>query len=148
MTSRLRHSAHPYHSVQFTWDDGTYLSLSAPVGMELLAERSDHDDPHGAVVIAALSKRFHALHSGKWKWDTVSFDVHKRDGDIGFHVDGLQNSRFDRQLEAARQVVLEAAFGIPPRVSDRDLAELLGTGYGALEACPRGDHMTPKFTEK
>ncbi len=68
--------------------------------------------------------------------------VDEPDGDARFGikrtVDGKPNPLFDRQLEAARQVLLNAAFGLPVSVSDAELADALGTGY-AVAAVARSN---------
>jgi hypothetical protein len=61
------------------------------------------------------------------EWGTVKFDL--RDEDISFHVVRKSNPIAARQVDAARQVLLEAAFGIPVRASKKELADVLGAGY-------------------
>jgi len=124
-------SARPYDYVELSWSS---KAPQAPKSIRLHAEHShDKDEEHGAEVVAALSRRFHAMHDGQWTWGRFSITAHKDSGEIDADVDPVWNKKpnplFERQMDAARQVVLEAAFGIPAHDSDAELAELLGTGY-------------------
>ncbi len=121
----------PYDVASLDWDSS---DLSAPTKMRLEVEHGEHDEEHAAQVATAFGRRFHAAHHGDtWRWGPVELDVDKKRGDVSFAIDRKRNSKtnalFDRQLDAARQVIVEAAFGIPVHASDQDLAELLGTGY-------------------
>jgi hypothetical protein len=120
----------PYEEFELTWKS---KSASGPSEMRLLSEHSSkEDDEHGVEMARALAKRFHALHDGGWSWGAVTISVQSH-GELEASVDPMPrdkpNPLFERQMDAARQVLLEAAFGIPVHASDADLAELLGTGY-------------------
>jgi len=120
-------SARPYDYAELHW---SRKASTAPNSLRLHHEHSHEDDPAPAI---ALGRRFHALHDGQWTWGTFSISAQK-DGDVDTNVDPMLNSKtvnplFERQMDAARQVALEAAFGIPPHATDAELAELLGTGY-------------------
>lgn len=121
----------PYESFELRWSSKT---ASAPSEMRLVPEhtKDEEDDEHGTEVLAALSRRLHALHGGEWRWGAVDISAGKH-GELSARIDatphGKTNPLFDRQMDAARQLLLEAAFGIPVHASDADLAELIGTGY-------------------
>jgi hypothetical protein len=130
--ARFKSSAgKPYEYVELRWSS---KNANAPSGMRLVPEHTkDEDDEHGSEVAAALTKRFHALpKDGSWRWGAVEISARKH-GELEASIDatphGRTNPLFDRQMDAARQILLEAAFGIPVHASDADLAELLGTGY-------------------
>jgi hypothetical protein len=128
-------SAKPYESFELTWSSKT---ATAPDEMRLIPEhaKKEEREEHGTEVRAALAKRLHALHSGSWRWGAVEISSDKY-GELTAQVDatphGKTNPRFARQMDAARQILLEAAFGIPVHASNADLAELLGTGYAMTD---------------
>ena len=120
----------PYESVELTWSS---KSGTGPSRMRLIPEHTkSEEDEHGVEVLAAVTHRLHAVHDGTWRWGPVEISAAKR-GELSASVDaephGKMNPLFERQMDAARQLLLEAAFGIPVHASDADLAELLGTGY-------------------
>jgi hypothetical protein len=119
----------PYEYFELSWD-----SRSAnPTSLRLVPESEKSEEDRGDDVVAALARRFHALHDGDWQWGRVDIKAHKRDGELEARVatewNKKPNSLFDRQMDAARQILLEVAFGIPVHASDAELAELLGAGY-------------------
>jgi hypothetical protein len=75
--------------------------------------------------------------AGKREWGPVRFDA-SSDGDLRFEVksslgDHQPNPLFARQVEAARQILVEVAFDVPPTASKQELADTLGTGYPIKE---------------
>jgi len=128
--ARFKKSAgKPYEYFELSW---TSKSANAPSQMRLVPEHEKGEDDRGADAIAALTKRFH-LSDGSWSWGRVTIQARKSDGELEASVEPTWNKKpnalFDRQMDAARQVLLEAAFGIPVHASEAELAELLGTGY-------------------
>jgi hypothetical protein len=123
-----------YERVDLDWPSE---DTSAPNAMRLRPENGAKQ-PDVAVALG----RWLPLHDGRYEWGAVSFRVDEPDGDARFGirrtVDGKPNTLFDRQLEAARQVLLNAAFGLPVTVSDAELADTLGTGY-AVAAVARSN---------
>jgi hypothetical protein len=124
------HAGKPYEELDLRWDS---KDASGPSEIRLTVEHATKDDDeHAGEMARALSRRFHAQRNGQWRWGAVDISVHSH-GDFSASVDptphGKTNAVFERQMDAARQVLLEAAFGIPVHASDADLAELLGTGY-------------------
>lgn len=119
-------AAGEYETADFKWAPGT---SDAPQSMRLRAE-------HGAEieheVTAVLQRRLRTLRDGRFRWGPVTIRV-SDEGDVSFEIDrevnGHTNALFARQVEAAKQVVLNAAFGLPLRLSDREIADALGTGY-------------------
>jgi hypothetical protein len=74
---------------------------------------------------------------GRREWGAVDFHA-STDGDLSFAVKGSAadhqlNRLFARQVEAARQILVEVAFDIPHTVSKQELADTLGTGYPIKE---------------
>lgn len=120
-------SAGPYERADFTWSSGF---KDAPTSMRLRVEHGEHDK---AAVVAALGRHFHNLKGGDHRWGAVRIRAYGDDGDIQFDVDhtidNKVNPLFDRQVEAAKEVALNAAFNLPVRVSEKDIADLLGAGY-------------------
>ena len=118
-------AAGEYERVDFDWASGT---SDAPNAMRLRAEHGAKGDD----AKAALTRRLHALDDGRFRWGPVRIRADD-DGDVRFSVDreidGKPNPLFERQVEAAKEVVLNAAFDLPLRVSDKELADVLGTGY-------------------
>jgi hypothetical protein len=126
VTAKFKKSAgSSYESVKLSWSQS---DLSAPNEIDLQPER---EAENGQDVIAALSRRFHAMHNGSVSWGETSFNVSAKHGDASFKISGghAQNPLFDRQLEAGREVLLNAAFGTPLSVSDREIQDVLGSGY-------------------
>ena len=127
---KLRSGAcHPYEKAEFDWAKKT---LDAPESMHLHAEH-EHESTNGATVTAALRRHIHGFR-GTHTWGPVSVTVSGDYGDISFTVNhylssGARNPLFERQLEAARELVLNAALNVPMKVSDKELADVLGTGY-------------------
>lgn len=120
---------HPYEEAELDW---AKKSLDAPETMRLRAEH-DHESTNGATVTAALRRHIHGFRASH-TWGPVSVNVSGNNGDIWFTVShylssGARNPLFDCQLEAARELVLNAALNVPIQVSDRELADVLGTGY-------------------
>ena len=87
--------------------------------------------------------------SGTRQWGAVEFEA-ASDGDLSFSVKGSAansqpNPLFARQVEAARQVLLEVAFDVPRTISSQELADTLGSGYSIKElasidpAAPQAD---------
>jgi hypothetical protein len=114
-----------YERVDLDWPSD---DLSAPNAMRL---RPEHGAKQPDVVVAL--GRWLPLHDGRYEWGAVSFRVDEPDGDARFSVKHTVGSKpnplFDRQVEAARQLLLNAAFGLPVNVTDAELADTLGTGY-------------------
>ena len=74
---------------------------------------------------------------GRREWGVVAFEA-SNDGGLSFSVKGTAannqpNPLFARQVEAARQILLEVAFDVPHTVSKQELADTLGTGYSVKE---------------
>lgn len=124
--ARFRVSAgKPYEYLFLSWSSKT---ATAPTSMRL-APADKVDEEHVAEITAALARRFHAIEGSSWRWGPVEITADGT-GELRATVsDAETNSLFERQMDAARQVLLEVAFGIPVHASDADLAELLGTGY-------------------
>ena len=142
--ARFKRSAgKPYEYFELSWDP---KSPDAPTSMRLVPEHERSEEDRGEEVIAALARRFHALHDGAWQWGRVSISAHKKDGELEASVEsqrrGKPNPLFERQMDVARQILLEAAFGIPIHASDADLAELVGTGYKTADV-GKIDPQTP-----
>jgi hypothetical protein len=123
-------TAKHYVSVELDWTSGT---SSAPYRIRLHPEHAkEDDDERAAALTAALAQRFHAMHDGQWSWGRFRISV-DHEGEFEANVEQTwrdqPNPLFERQVDAAKQVMLEAAFGITPHASVAELAELLGTGY-------------------
>ena len=115
----------PYAQVWFRWVRSTD---DMPDTMELVPEESP--SPSGRTVYAALLRRMHAMHGREYEWGGIHIKARDEDGDLSFTVDGAASSALsEKQVDAARQVLLEAAFGIEPRFSEREIEDLLGSGY-------------------
>jgi len=114
-----------YEKVTFTYDKS---DLAAPNQIDIDAE---HESENGAEAVAALARQLHALRSGSYTWNKTSFRVSSRRGDVTFKIDGTHrgNPLFDRQLEAGRELALNAAFGTAIDVSTREIADTVGGGY-------------------
>ena len=127
---KLRSGAcEPYAEAEFGWSES---ALDAPETMRLVAERG-HGSTNGATIGAALRRHLPAFR-GSYQWTTFSLSTEGNVADVTltvhhFAADGAPNPLFDRQLEAARQLVLNAACNTPIKVSDRELADVLGAGY-------------------
>jgi hypothetical protein len=85
-------------------------------------------DEKGAMpsAIEAFTRRFRVTDKFAWEWGSVKFDL--GNNQLAFHVRRKGNSIAARQVDAARQVLVEAAFGVRVRASDQELAEVLGAG--------------------
>jgi hypothetical protein len=134
----------PYRYAEFSWSS---KEPNAPYSMRLVPHSEGHEEEeHGAQVLAAFTRRFHAASDGSWQWGTASIHVHSNDGAAELNVEPSSrkkpNPLFDRQMDAARQVILEAAFGIPVRASDADLSELLGAPYHTADVGKIDPSMT------
>lgn len=118
-------TAGEYEKAEYTWDSAR---PDAPYSLRLRADRGEKTSD----AIAALSRHFHGLDDGRHRWGPVTIRA-RDDGDLSFEidrqVDGKPNPLFDRQIEAAKQVILNAAFNLPLRVTDREIADVLGAGY-------------------
>ncbi len=116
----------PYKSVTFRWSKN---ERSAPNEIELDSE--EHEGTHGEEAIDALRRHFPGLHDGSYRWAHTTIRVDEHRGDASFEIDGTRRSNplFDRQLEAGRQVLLNVVFGTPISVSDKEIADVLGSGY-------------------
>jgi hypothetical protein len=126
-------AAGPYERADFSWSS---KKSGAANEMRLRVEWHSHEH-NGPEARAALARHFHALHDGRHRWGPVTIRVNNDEGDVSFSVDpgtgGKLNKLFDRQIEAAKEVVLNAAFNLPLRVSDHDLQDLLGSGYSPMQ---------------
>lgn len=129
----FRHgTAGPYERADFEWSS---RATDAPYEMHLRPERHE-SNASAAEALAGLRRHFHALENGEHKWGSVSVGV-EEDGDVSFSIDRTLNRKpnplFDRQIEAAKEVVLNAAFDLPLKVSAREVADVLGSGYALSE---------------
>ncbi len=126
--ARFKSSAKPYMYFELSWSSE---SPDAPTTMELLRGGLTGEEQRQGEV-AALARRFHALHDGTWSWGRVTITAHDN-GELQAHVEPVwqkkPNPLFARQMDAVRQILLVVAFGIRVHASDAELAELLGTGY-------------------
>jgi len=121
----------PYEHADFEWNS---KRLDEPSSLRLYADREAENGP---VVMRALSRHLRAMHGTSYVWSGVSFNVDDKRGDVWFKVDPFVGQRpnplFARQVEAAREVLLDAAFNVPMKVSEREVEDVLGGGY------PTGD---------
>jgi len=118
-------TAGEYERADLTWSSS---NADGPSSMRLRVEHGEHE---GADAMTGISRHFH-LQDGRHRWGPVTIRC-DADGELRYEidpqVDGKPNPRFARQVEAAKEVVLNAAFNVPMKVSDRDIADLLGSGY-------------------
>ncbi len=137
----LRPGITSFENATFRWDE----SPDHVSRISLHAVREE-DEPHGKKegtnaprnlagklddVLPGVSKEGHR------EWGPVRFDA-SSDGDLSFDVksslnDHQPNPLFARQVEAARQILVEVAFDVPHTVSKQELADTLGTGYPIKE---------------
>ncbi len=119
-------AAGEYEKAEVEWGTG---NSDAPQSMRIRAERGAKI---GDDIATVLKRRLRTFRDGRYRWGPVTIRA-RDDGDVSWEVDrqvgGKPNPLFDRQSEAARQLVLNAAFEIPLRLSDREIADALGTGY-------------------
>jgi hypothetical protein len=118
-------AARPYDRVEFSWEKA---NLDHPNAMRLLADAHENDESE---LTRSLTRRLHTFRDHDYHWGAVWFQATA--SQVSFKVERTvganPNTMFDKQVEAARQVLLEAAFGIPVELSDRDITDRLGTGY-------------------
>jgi hypothetical protein len=125
--TRLRHDVVGFEEVTFTFG-GPAQHVS---GMKLVraeeegkARKSGHDDQ-------LLDRRFAQLANAsenEMKRGNVRFRLSPTD--LAFDVDvGRRDLDADARVAVARDVLLSIAFGTPPKHTDKEVADALGTGY-------------------
>ncbi|HEY1956123.1 MAG TPA: hypothetical protein VGH28_10925 [Polyangiaceae bacterium] len=118
-------AAGDYEKAEYTWDAST---SDAPNSLRLRVEYHEKAPD----VSPKLTRHFHAFQDGKHSWGPVTIRA-RDDGGVLFQVDrlvdGKTNPLFDRQIEAAKEVILNAAFDLPLRVSEQEIVDVLGAGY-------------------
>jgi hypothetical protein len=125
-----------YKDVRFSWEG----SPDHVTGMALTAEADEKDKDKKSQersekrIDDLLAPYLHGgVRSRSWQWGGVSFST-RDDGGVSFRVDPTldkhqPNPLFERQVEAARDVMLAAALQTPVSVSHQELADVLGAGY-------------------
>ncbi len=135
--TKFRHTVTSFEKATFDWRE----SPDQVSGISLHAEREHEESKNkkeGSSGPRPLAGKLDDVlpgvnDSGKREWGFVRFDADKT-GDLSFEVKGAgdnhqPNPLFARQVEAARQILVEVAFDIPHTVSKQELADTLGTGY-------------------
>ncbi len=149
----LRHGVTSFEKATFRWNDSadhvSRISLHAA-----REEEEPHKKKEGSSAPRNLAGKLDDVlpgvtETGKREWGLVRFDA-STNGDLSFEVNGSAanhqpNRLFARQVEAARQILVEVAFDVPHTVSKQELADTLGTGYPIKElaainpAAPQAD---------
>jgi hypothetical protein len=127
--THLRHDVPEFEEVSFTFCGQTQHVCG--MRLERVKEREDngkkagHDD--------GLDRRFAAqlanASENEMKRGNISFRLSPTD--LAFDVDRkkVDDAREDTEVAVARDVLLSIAFGSPPKHTDREIADALGTGY-------------------
>ncbi len=148
----LRQGLTSFESATFYWNE-------SPDHVSRISLHAEHDEERAQKKAGAGPSRSLAAKlddvlpgvndDGKREWGAVELDA-SSSGDLSFSVKGTgadhqPNPLFARQVEAARQILVEVAFDIPHTVSKQELADTLGTGYPIKElasidpTAPRAD---------
>jgi hypothetical protein len=129
-----------FTSATFSWSESpdhvSKISLRAAEQEERAQKKS------GANVSRSLGPKLDDVlpgvdDRGEREWGAVTFKA-SAGGDLEFEVKAVAaenqpNRLFARQVEAARQILVEVAFGVPHTLSKEELADTLGTGYSIKE---------------
>ncbi len=141
VTTSFRHTVVGFERATFTWDEAAYQVT----GIKLWPVRSHEGKHERARAPRALADKLDDLLPGvdgeKRTWGAVTFHA-EEDAGLSFEV-APKSPLLARQVEAARQVLVAVAFDISPTLSDKDLADLLGSGY-ALADIAKLDPVQPK----
>lgn len=133
----LRHTVIGYESAKFSW----YESADQVSSMRLVAPHEHHEkgkkegDDREQSRAGKLETYLPGVEHGTREWGLVRFEA-SESGDVSFRVKSIlassshaPNPNFDKQVDAARQVLMAVAFDVPPKLSHKELADLLGAGY-------------------
>jgi hypothetical protein len=102
--------------VSLAWEDGSLARMTIVPREALKAVVLNH-------AREVLTRRFHAH-----VWERGAVKVEVQNDELSFHVVRASNPIAARQVDVARQVLLEAAFDFPVRASSEELTEVLGGG--------------------
>jgi hypothetical protein len=141
-----------FTSATFSWNESP--DHVSKISLRAMQEEERAQKKSGANVSRSLGPKLDdALPGvddrGEREWGAVTFKA-SPDGDLSFEVKGTAaenqpNQMFARQVEAARQILVEVAFDVPPTLPKQELADTLGTGYSIKElasvdpAAPQAD---------
>lgn len=131
VSSRFRRgAAKSYESASFHWtDESKGLVLYS---FDIKAKRNAVLEPG---LVDRLSANLHGGldKSGNWRWGPVSLRLDLKDGDLSVSVDeryqNQPNPSRARQIEIGRQIILNAAFGLPLKATRDELVDVFGLGY-------------------
>jgi hypothetical protein len=129
VTARLRTGvADPYTKVVYTFGALT----DAPIEMRLVAQGKGLA-ARGARVRAALAHHVR-LKDDAFSWGAIHVEVNPSTAEVWFQVKPSTGvSATAHQIDAARQLVLGAAFGLPTHMTAREIDDAIGAGYPTAE---------------
>ena len=129
-----------FEKATFSWDESP--DHVSGISLHAAREAERPQKKAGANVSRSLAAKLDDVlpgvtKEGRREWGAVEFTA-SSSGDLAFEVKGSAannqpNRLFARQVEAARQILLEVAFDVPHTVSKQELADTLGTGYPIKE---------------